>query len=344
MKLRVTLFLQRFCWTFILGTLFAGCTTQNTASFTAMDTFMTIKSNGPKSARANKMAEKRILELESYFSTTREGSDLYTINNSTNQTESTFLVHPETAYLVNYALRMASYTDGRYTPTLYSITKAWGFTTEQYQTPSSEQIAQLLPSANYKNVQVQLNDSQITVKNDAMLDLGSIAKGYSGDEIIKILKQNKINSAILDLGGNIQTLGVKPDGSLWRVGLKNPWTGPVMAVFSVKDCAIITSGGSERFFKDDRGNKYIHIFDGKTGYPVNNEIVQSTIVCSSGTYGDALSTTTFILGKQGSIDFWRSRKDFEMVLLLEDHSICYTSGLTNILDLIEEFTDIQIIE
>ena len=128
MKLRVTLFLQRFFWTFILGTLFAGCTTQNTASFTAMDTFMTIKSNGPKSARANKMAEKRILELESYFSTTREGSDLYTINNSTNQTESTFLVHPETAYLVNYALRMASYTDGRYTPTLYSITKAWGFT------------------------------------------------------------------------------------------------------------------------------------------------------------------------------------------------------------------------
>ena len=153
-----------------------------------------------------------------------------------------------------------------------------------------------------------------------------------------------VKSAILDLGGNVQTIGSKPDGTAWQVGLQNPWGEGAVAALKIKNEAMITSGGYVRYFTGDDGKKYIHIMNGITGRPVENDIVSSTIVTETGTYADGLSTATYVLGKEKSIELWKKHKNFEMILLSPDKSICYTKGLEGKIDLLFDFTSVEVIK
>ena len=104
--------------------------------------------------------------------------------------------------------------------------------------------------------------------------------------------------------GNIQTIGAKPDGSEWTVGIKNPFGAEPLGSLCIKDEAVITSGGYERFFTGEDGRRYIHIFDGRTALPVSNKVVSATAVGKSGVLCDALSTSLFVLGPEKAAAFW----------------------------------------
>lgn len=91
------------------------------------------------------------------------------------------------------------------------------------------------------------------------LDFGAVAKGYVGDEIAELLKSYGVSSAILNLGGNVQTIGTRPDGSMWRVGLKAPDSDGHIGILEVSDCAVITSGGYQKYFTGEDGKNYHHI-------------------------------------------------------------------------------------
>jgi thiamine biosynthesis lipoprotein len=233
-------------------------------------------------------------------------------------------------------------TDGAFNPVLYPITKAWGFTTKQYRVPSDSEIAELLQLTNYNDVEIKGNS--VYLKPGMMFDLGGIGKGWAGDEAIKILRQNGVKSAILDLGGNVQTIGSKPDGTAWQVGLQNPWGDGAVAAIKIKNEAMITSGGYVRYFTGDDGKKYVHIMDGITGRPVENDVVSTTIITEFGTYADGLSTATYVLGKNRSIDLWKNNKNFEMILLTPDKSISYTKGLEGKIELLYDFTSVEVIK
>lgn len=325
--------------TLLLPIVFSACSKSNAEYFESMDTFMKVQCYGKNSKQANDLAQKRIQELETLISVTKPESDIYKINNAT---EYPVTVSPETINVIKEELKVAKMSDGALNPVLYPITKAWGFTTKQYRVPSDEEIEELKKLTDYNNVKISGN--KITVNPGMMFDLGAVGKGFAGDEAIKILKENGISSAILDLGGNVQTIGSKPDGSAWQVGIQNPWGTGAVASVSIKDSAVITSGGYVRYFVGDDGKKYIHIMDGSTGRPVENDIISSTIVAKTGTYGDALSTATFVLGKEKSCAMWKKYKNFEMILLLNDHSICYTKGLEGKIELTEQFEKIEVIK
>ncbi|MBO6100321.1 MAG: FAD:protein FMN transferase, partial [Spirochaetaceae bacterium] len=175
------------------------------------------------------------------------------------------------------------------------------------------------------------------------LDFGAIGKGYTGDEVIKLLKDNGIKSALLDLGGNIQALGKKADGTEWTIGIKSPWTGKAVAAIKIADRAVITSGGYERFFTADDGHNYIHIFDSKTGRPVDNGIAGVTIIAESGLYADALSTTMFVMGLEDAAAYWRHNSDFEMIIFTENQDLYYTEGLQEKLNLLADFNSVNVI-
>lgn len=322
--------------------LFISCSEKNnTLSFTAMDTFMTIRSSGKNCVNANKAAQARVEKIENLISVTKESSEIYRLNHKL--TES-FELSDETFYLMKYALDGAYKSNGAFNPALYPVTKEWGFTTKQYQVPDENRINEILKLTDYTKIQLQETEHKINCSYGMMFDFGAIGKGYAGDQIIEVLKENGIQSAILDLGGNIQLLGKKTDGSEWKIGLKNPFGGDVPVALSVSDCAVITSGGYERYFTGNDGKQYIHIFDGRTGKPVENNVVSATIVTSKGIYGDYLSTTTFILGKDGAVELWKKSGDFDFIMMFDDYSICYTKGLEGKISIFGAFSKIQVIE
>lgn len=342
-------------------------------SFEAMDTFMTIQAYGKNAEKATNQAKNEILNLENLISTTKESSDIYKINHATNKKNTTVAttatdptanpttaaqianhpstqsenlklsVSPQTSQLLSFTLQMAVRTQGALNPALYPITLAWGFTTENYRLPSDSEIAGLLPLTDYRKIQIDHTGSDtISIKSGMMIDLGAVGKGYAGDKAIEILQKNGIKSAILDLGGNIQTLGTKADGSEWSVGIKNPWEGKVAAGLKVTDEAVITSGGYERFFTADDGKNYIHIFDPNTGRPVQNDLASVTIITQKGLYGDALSTALFVMGKDKAITYWKNHhnleiQDFEMLLITNDKKLIYTPGLAGKIQILADF-------
>lgn len=301
---------------------------------------MVLKSYGRKAVRANILAQQRIYELEDCISVTKKESDIFKVNNA-NGAE---IVLQEDAFCpLQFALNMAGESEGLFNPLLYPVIREWGFTTGVYKVPESSVVKALMQNTDYTAVVLDKKKKSVKIRPDMMIDLGAVGKGYAGDCAIQVLKANGIKSAILDLGGNVQTIGTKPDGSLWSVGIKNPWGEGSVAGLRISDKAVITSGGYERFFDQD-GKRYIHIFDGKTGYPVENEISSVTIVCKSGLLGDSLSTTLFVMGVEKAIDFWHNRKDFDMLILTNDQSLFYTKPLETSLSILYQFNDIHVVE
>ena len=163
------------------------------------------------------------------------------------------------------------------------------------------------------------------------IDLGAIAKGYTSSKIIDIFKENNIKSGMVTLGGNVQVLGKKPDGSLWKVGIQNPISeSEYLGVLQTSDKAVITSGGYERNFTKN-GKTYHHILDPSNGYPANNGLTSVTIISSDGTLADALSTSLFVMGKDKAIDFYKkSNYNFDFILYTSDNKLIISDGIEDI--------------
>ena len=312
-------------------------------SFTAMNTYMTVKSYGRGAAAANQLVQREVERLEGILSTTIEGSDVYKINNSDVEVSVKIPVKAETACLIERGAEFYKITGAAFNPALYPVIREWGFTTGEYKVPSDEKIRELLQYTDFSTV-VESTQS-IFRPAGLQLDFGAIGKGYAGDRAIEILRETGVKSALLDFGGNIQVLGSKPDGSDWTVGIKNPWGGQPVAAVKLRDACMITSGGYERFFTGEDGKKYIHIFDSKTGRPVENDLESVTIICREGIYGDALSTSLFVMGLDKAIDFWKSRnRDFDFVIITKDKSIVYTAALEKSISILFDFDSVRVIE
>ena len=171
------------------------------------------------------------------------------------------------------------------------------------------------------------------------IDLGGIAKGYLGDELIKILKKHKIKSALLNLGGNVVAHGSRPDGTDWRVALTDPNGDEYAGIIAARDKSIITSGEYERFFKDENGKVYWHIMDSRTGYPADNGLISATIVGKSGVQGDAMSTALFVMGTQRAIEFCKAQNDFDVILITKDMEFYITEGLKEKFNLTDKYAE-----
>ena len=142
-----------------------------------------------------------------------------------------------------------------------------------------------------------------------------------------------MTGAILSLGGNVQCMGTKPDGSKWHIGIQRPDGGEgYLGVLTLTDKAVITSGGYERYFEEN-GTIYHHIIDPETGYPADSGLTSVTIVSADGALADALSTACFILGKEKAEAYWKAHADqFDMILYTEEGELLITEGLADIFE------------
>ena len=273
--------------------------------FFAMDTTIKFSAYGDK--KVLKGAKKVLTDLEKKVSVTDSGSEIYHINQNGSGT-----LIGDVSDLMQKALQMCTQTDGALDISIYPIVKAW--------------------------VEFDKTTGNVTIPSGMTIDLGSIAKGYAGQQSAQYLRDNGVKSALLNLGGNVQTIGSKPDGSPWKVGIKDPNGDTPMMVLSITDQAVITSGGYERYFEQD-GHTYWHIMDPATGHPADSGLCSVTIVGDDGGTCDALSTSLFVMGLEKAADFWGKSNDFEAVFVTDSGEVYITEGLKDKFALTDDHTD-----
>ncbi len=237
-------------------------------------------------------------------------------------------VSDQTAFVIEKSMSYSKLSHGYFDITVGPLVQLWGIGTDKARVPSSNEIKSALPRIGYQNVQIK--DNKVKLKKDNMIiDLGGIAKGYAADEVAQYLKSKGVKRAIIDLGGNIYALGSKDTNLPWSVGIQNPFNekrGDFIGIINVSNKSVVTSGVYERYFEKD-GKKYHHILNPFTGYPVDNELMSVSIVSNDSIDGDALSTSVFALGVQRGYELVKSLENVEAIFVTKDKEIYITPNI-----------------
>ena len=291
-----------------------------------MDTVMNLTAYGKNADAALDAAEERLLALDRQLDRHNEESTVSALNRDGTVNDAAL------AALVETALTIGKAADGAFDPTVAPLMDAWNFTGDAPRVPPDEELSELLTHVGLENVSVE--GGIVTLKNSAQIDLGGIAKGYAGGVVRDILAEHGVTSAVIDLGGDVGLLGTKPDGSEWRVAVKDPADpAQFLGVLSAADTFVVTSGVYERGFEKN-GVRYHHILDPHTGSPAERGLVSVTVVCTDGAWADALSTACFVLGEEKSLalrDALAAKKtcSIELIFVTDDGHVRYTNGLAD---------------
>lgn len=300
--------------------LLCGCggEEKQTIQFFAMDTVMQMTAYGDNAQEGLTQARATVETLADALDAHQSDSALSRLHSG--DTVPTFIQYP-----LNMAKHISRLTDGALDVSLYNLTDAWGFYTKAYKVPEPVEIQQLLDSKGQWDIDADV----YTCTEGTKLDLGSLAKGYAAAKAVETLQNCGVRSAIFSLGGNVQTLGQKPDGSDWTVAVTDPLSPQdTVGNLHVGECAVVTSGSYQRNFTRD-GKIYHHILDPKTGCPADSGLLSVTVLCDDGTAADGLSTALFVLGAEQTAALYRTSDiPFEALLITEEKEIWMTEGLS----------------
>ncbi|MGI6068956.1 MAG: FAD:protein FMN transferase [Blautia sp.] len=264
---------------------------------------------------------------EDLFSRTKETSELFKLNHRTlPKSKDGWTVSPETAELILQGLKYSQLSHGAFDITIEPVSSLWDFTSEDKVVPAQAQIEQALPHVGWQKVQVQ--GSTVTfADDDTRLDLGAIAKGYIADRIKAFLMEKGVQSATINLGGNVLCIGDKLDGSPFKIGIQKPFAdrNETIAVVDVSGRSVVSSGIYERFFEKD-GTLYHHLLNPQNGYPYDNGLVAVSIISSQSVDGDGLSTACFALGLEKGMALIDSLDDVQAIFITDDYQVHYSQN------------------
>ncbi|MCL2495936.1 MAG: FAD:protein FMN transferase [Clostridiales bacterium] len=231
---------------------------------------------------------------ESLFSRTVEGSDIWRLNHAGG---APVTVDAATVELLRAGLFYGDFSGGMFDITIGRLSALWDFGGIA-AVPAAEELAAARETTDYRRIDIA-GDTVQMANAEAWLDLGGIAKGYIADMLAAFLKERGVKSAVIDLGGNIVTVGLKPGDNLWRIGVEQPFSGSskLVGVLNTGEASIVTSGIYERQFIEN-GVLYHHILDPGAGMPVKSDVISVTVVSESSMVGDALSTIILLLGSE----------------------------------------------
>ena len=286
----------------------------------AMDTVMILKAYGQNAPKALDEAEREIARLESALDRGDPDSEIYKINDKRSAE-----VSADAASLIEYALSICDSTGGAFDISIAPVMDMWGFYTKDFRVPSEDELAAALENADHTKISV--SGSTVAAEDDVQIDMGGIAKGYLSQRLMQTFSENGVTSAIVSLGGNVQTLGAKPNGKRWKVAIQDPDdTDSYIGSVSVTDTAVITSGGYQRFFEQN-GVIYHHIIDPSTGRPADSGVKSVSVISGDGTLADGLSTALYVMGEEKGIEYWKKHDGFDVIFVTDDNRILVTEGL-----------------
>lgn len=284
--------------------------------------------------------EEAIDDYEARLSVTEETSEIAMLNKSGGEYKK---VSTDVYNIINSAKRVHDMTDGAFDISVYPLVKAWGFTTDEYRVPNQDEIERLKLNVNSNNIMLDSDTLSVRLTTGMQIDLGGIAKGYISSKMISSMEKSGVESAIVSLGGNVQVLGTKPDGSAWRVGIQHPdYSDCYIGVLSLINEAAITSGGYQRYFVQD-GKTYHHIINPATGAPAETDIVSVTVVTDKPIDGDGLSTAFFVMGTEKTLRFLDENPEYKAVILTNDYDLLVSKELKNSFEVSDNMSNANIV-
>lgn len=296
---------------------------ERTYTDTLFDTVISVQVLEPVDKEVMEGCEKLCKKYDTQFSMENEESEIYKINHAKGKFVE---VSDETVTLIEKGIYYSNLSKGAFDITIGSVSELWDFHAENPKTPKKSKIESAVKHVNYKEIVIQDNSVKLA-DSKAKIDVGAIAKGYIADRLKDYLKKNGVKHAVINLGGNVQTIGAKTDGSDYNIGIQKPFDESGIPITSVKvaDKSVVTTGIYQRYFEKD-GKLYHHILDPSTGYPCDNSLYSVTIITDSSLTADALSTTCFLLGYEDGMNMVNRLDNVDAVFITNDNKIHYSEN------------------
>ncbi|MCL1949672.1 MAG: FAD:protein FMN transferase [Turicibacter sp.] len=252
----------------------------------------------------------------------------------------------ETAFsLIEEAVRYTQMSNGTFNVAIGPLVKLWNINFEGARRPDDEEIIEALPLLDFNKVILNTGDRTVFLEEPGMrLDLGGIAKGFVADYIASFLQDEGIESALLDMGGDLFLLGSTRQGNPWKVGIqnpharRNPGASNLVGRIPVINQGVVTSGVYERYVEVD-GVHYHHILDSTTGFPFSTGLVSVTVISDRAVDGEGYTTILFGKGLDGGLEFVESLDNVEAIFITDTDEVVVSSGLVGQFTLTsDEFT------
>lgn len=295
-------------------------------SDTLLDTLVTIKLYNSNDQKTLNNCFKLIKKYEKIFSATLKSAELYQLN--ANQTTKPITISQDLATLIQVGIKTNHLNPG-FDITIRPVSSLWDFKSNNPSLPNQNELVDALKHVGSDKIVLR---GHTLIKKDpfVQIDLGALAKGYIADKLKDYLLSKQVNSAIIDLGGNILCVGDKA-GDSFKIAVQKPFSTNTLKTLNIKDKSVVTSGSYERYFKLD-GKLYHHILNPQTGYPYSSDIVSITIISNKSQDGDALSTLGFIMGRQKAIKYLNSLKNTDAIIVDNKGHIYYTRHASHYLN------------
>lgn len=258
--------------------------------------------------------------------------NLCTINELVNGSHRTVTVDKKIIDMLLFSRKMHSLTDGMVNIAMGSVLSLW----HDYRTigaddpknaslPPKESLEKAALHTDIGNMLIDEENCSVTLIDPQMkLDVGAIAKGYATECVARSLEQKGITGYVLNVGGNVRTIGCKPDGAPWTVALENPNGEDYLEYLSLNGQSVVTSGSYQRFYYVN-GKPYHHIIHPDTLMPAEG-FLSVSVVCNDSGFGDALSTALFCMTKEKGLALIESLPDTEAMWISDDGEKTVSSG------------------
>ncbi len=282
------------------------------------DTVISVQLNDTRDESLLDGCFKLASKYENMLSKTIEGSDVYRMNTAGGATTE---VSEETAYLLNESIKYSEKYEGIFDVTIGAVTELWDFRNGTEIIPDEAVIKEALKTVDYKNIVIEGN--KVTLLNPGTkIDWGAMAKGYIADKMKEYLNANGCHEGIINLGGNVLTVGPKTSCETYNVGIRKPFKddGEISTTVKVTDKSVTTSGCTERYFIKD-GRIYHHIINPKTGYPFESDLYSVSIVSDSSLEGDVLGTICYALGKKKALEIIKNSQNVSGIIITDTEEV-----------------------
>lgn len=291
-----------------------------------MNTIISFRIHGEKAEQAVKSVKAELCRLEKKLSRFVQDSEVSRINQFAGK--ASVAISSETCEILSNAIRVAEISHGLFDITISPLVDLWDYK-NSFDVPEQVKIQSTLALVNFRDLLLNPMEKTAALRKEGQsIDLGGIGKGYASDHCIKVLKDNGISSAFINIGGNVSTLGYKPDGSPWSVGIRHPRQEyGLLGTVRVTGKAVVTSGDYERYFIDLGGNRWHHILNTVTGYPTDSGLISVSVIYDSAVIGDALSTAIFAGGIEKGLEYLAHFPGAEAILVDKLQHVYITQGI-----------------
>ena len=297
-------------------------------SIRLMGTTISISLVHPEAEILLEQALSLLLLYERRFSANDDRSELMQINHGAGTER--VLVHPDLFELIELGKRHSLEPGSHLNIAMGPLVQTWRIGFADARLPSSVEIEQALVLTDPRLIDLDTGQQSVYLQKAGMkIDLGALAKGYIADKILDFLKQKGVTSALINLGGNVLTLGINEASQRpWRIGIQNPQQarGQHLAMLNVENQSVVTSGVYERKL-EYQGETYHHIFDPKTGYPMETSVASLTIVSEQSVDGEIWTTRLFGAEPATILQQVEAQKGLETFIITDNNDYFYSSGL-----------------